>query len=302
MRRLKPLPRLLAGVAAVSLLLVAACSSSGNGKSTSSNSATDSSNTSATTSANNGGASGLKTGSVTIGTSADFAPMMVRDTSDPTKVEGFEYDMIVSLMKHLNQKFTMKISSFGGLIPAIQAAQLDMVVSDVYMTAERQKSVDFVPYMSSGLSVLVAAKNASNVHSYMDLCGKAIGVVTGSPSEVQAADAASKQCTDAGKSKLNVSSLPAVSDELAQIDNGRLFGIIEDSLSLAYVQTKQPGKYEVAFADPTTTIKIGIVLAKGSSLEAPLQNAVNWYLGTEDYKANAKKWGIPDSSLLTPSS
>ncbi|HEX7068729.1 MAG TPA: hypothetical protein VF295_11135, partial [Candidatus Limnocylindria bacterium] len=67
-------------------------------------------------------------------------------------------------------------------------------------------------------------------------------------------------------------------------------------------QTKQPGKYEVAFADPTTTIKIGIVVAKGSSLKAPLQSAVNWYLGTDDYKANAKKWGIPDSSLLTPSS
>ena len=299
MRQVIPNPfRLTAAVAAASLALVAACSSgggSGNAKSSGTPSTTTGGSAGATTAP-------LKSGTLTIGTSADFPPMMIRDTADPTKVTGFENDMIVALMKHLNQPYQIKISSFSGLIPAIQANQLDMVVSDVFVTAERQKTVDFVPYMKSGLSVLVAAKNGSAVHANTDLCGKAVGVVTGSPSEVQAADAASKQCQAAGKSALTVTSLPSVPDELTQIGNGRLFAIIEDELSLAYVQKQQPGKYAVPFTDPSTATKIGVVVAKGSSLEPGLKNAVDWYLASPQYKTDAQKWGIPDSALLASSS
>lgn len=297
MRQVIPnLFRLTAVVAAASLALVAACSSGGgNAKSNGTSSTATGGSTGAT-------AVPLKSGTLTIGTSADFPPMMIRDTADPTKVTGFENDMIVALMKHLNQPYQIKISSFSGLIPAIQAGQLDMVVSDVFVTAERQKTVDFVPYMKSGLSVLVAAKNGSTVHSDTDLCGKAVGVVTGSPSEVQAADAASKQCQAAGKSALTVTSLPSVPDELTQIGNGRLFAIIEDELSLAYVQKQQPGKYAVPFTDPSTATKIGVVVAKGSSMEAALQKAVDWYLASPQYKTDAQKWGIPDSALLASSS
>jgi polar amino acid transport system substrate-binding protein len=306
MRQVIPNPvRLIAVAAVASLALVAACSSNGgsdNAKSNGTSTAGGGGGAGATSTAAAGGSAGaaapLKNGTLTIGTSADFPPMMIRDTSDPTKVNGFENDMVTAIMKHLGQQYQIKISSFSGLIPAIQAGQLDMVVSDVFVTAERQKTVDFVPYMKSGLSVLVSAKNGPSVHSYSDLCGKAVGVVTGSPSEVEAADGASKQCEAAGKSALTVTSLPSVPDELTQIGNGRLFAIIEDELSLAYVQQQQPGKYAVPFTDPSTATKIGIVVAKGSSIEAPLQQAVDWYLASPQYKTDAKKWGIPDSALL----
>lgn len=285
MRRLNPV-WLVAAVAAVSsLTLAAGCSSSSNHPKASDSSAA------ATSGA-------IKAGTLTLGTSADFPPMMVRDPADPTKLTGFEYDMVVAIMTHLNQKYEFKLLSFSGLIPAIQAKQLDVVVSDVFVTAEREKTVDFVPYMQSGLAVLVDQKNATNVKGYPDLCGKAMGVVTGSPSEVTAAAAASKACTDAGNSAINVVSLPSVPDELTQIGNGRLYGILEDELSLAYVLQTQPGKYAVPFTDPTTATKIGMVVAKDSPLKAALAAGVAWYLQSPQYKTDATKWGIPDTALI----
>lgn len=291
----------LATVAAVAgLTLVAGCSSSGSDKPPA---ASPGSTTPVSTQGSTGGGlAPLKDGTLKIGTSADFPPMMLRDPDDPSKVKGFEADMVKAIMDHIGQKYTISISSFGGLIPAIQASQLDLVVSDVYVTADRQKVVDFVPYLESGLSILVAAKNASNAKTYLDLCGKKMGVVTGSPSETEAANRGSKQCTDAGKPAIQVSSFQAVSDELPQIDNGRIFGIIEDSLSLAYVQQQKPGVYAVGFVDPDTRIKVGFVLAKGSPMESALQKAVDWYLASDQYKTDAKNWGIPETSLLSPSS
>ena len=291
MRRLNPV-WLVAAVAAVSsLTLAAGCSSSSNHPKSS-----GSSSAAATSAAATSGA--IKAGTLILGTSADFPPMMVRDPADPTKLSGFEYDMVVAIMTHLNQKYEFKIQSFSGLIPAIQAKQLDVVVSDVFVTAEREKTVDFVPYMQSGLSVLVDQKNATNVKGYPDLCGKAMGVVTGSPSEVTAAAAASKACTDAGNSAINVVSLPSVPDELTQIGNGRLYGMLEDELSLAYVLRTQPGKYAVPFTDPTTATKIGMVVAKNSPLKAALAAGVAWYLQSPQYKTDATKWGIPDTALI----
>ncbi|MHB1784982.1 MAG: ABC transporter substrate-binding protein [Acidimicrobiales bacterium] len=275
--------KVMAVVSSLSVL-TAACSSSGAGKASS---------TSPT-----GASGGANAATLSIGTSADFPPMMIRDPQDPTKLSGFEYDMVAAIMGHLNQKYTFKIQSFSGLVPAVQAHQLDVVVSDVYDTPAREKVVDFVDYLQTTLSVLVAEKSVSGVHAFNDLCGKSLGIVTGAATEATAAGAASQQCVSAGKSAINVVSLPSVPDELVQIDNGRLDAILEDALSLAYVVKTEPGKYAVAFNDPATATKIGMVVAKGSALKAKLAAGVQWYLQSPQYQTDATKWGIPSASLL----
>jgi polar amino acid transport system substrate-binding protein len=289
MTRLRTVRLFTVAAVASSLVLTAACSSSSSSKK-----ASDTQSTGASAAASGGGGSGT----LTIGTSADFPPMMVRDPQDPTKLSGFEYDMVGAIMQHLGQKYTFKIQSFSGLVPAVQAHQLDAVVSDVYDTPAREKVVDFVDYLQTTLSVLVAQKNAASVHSYTDLCGKSLGVVTGAATEATAADAASKQCESAGKSAIKVVSLQGVPDELIQIDNGRLGGMLEDALSLAYVVKTKPGKYAVAFDDSSTATKIGLIVAQGSPLKAKLAEGVQWYLQSPQYKTDAAKWGIPDGSLL----
>lgn len=224
--------------------------------------------------------------------------MMVRDPSDPQKLVGFENDMVKAVMGHLGQKYSFKIQAFGGLIPAIQAGQLDVVVSDVYDTTARRQAVDFVDYLQTSLSVLVAQKNAGNIHAFTDLCGKSMGVVTGASTEASTAAAASQACKSAGKPAINVTSLPSVPDELTQIGNGRLTAMLEDQLSLAYVTKTKPGQYALVFNASGTTTKIGMAFAKGSKLQGELQSGVQWYLKSPQYAIDAAKWGIPDSSLL----
>ena len=232
-----------------------------------------------------------------IGTSADFPPMEFRDPNTPGQFTGFEIDMMKSVMGHLGWKYQWRDMKFDGLLPAVQAGQVDMVVSDVYDTDVRRKVVDFVDYIQSGLSVMVSAANGGAVHSYSDLCGKSLGIIAGSPSEKDIADAQNQACSTAGAQAINVQTFQAVADELPQIDNGRLFAILEDVVSLSYIQLKNPTKYKVAFQDPSTT-KSGIVIQKDSSLKSDLQSAMQWYVSSPNYAANAKKWGLPTSALL----
>lgn len=271
---------LAAALATGAAAVLAACGSSGNGGSASS-----------------GGGSGKTYVALT---SADFPPMSFRDSSNSSQVIGFEVDMLKTIMGKLGWNYKLATGDFNGLIPAVQSGRADLVVSDVYDTAERQKVVDFVDYLKNSFAVMVASDKAADVHSYMDICGESMGVLTGSAPELETAKAASKKCTDAGKPKITIRSYPAVAQELPQLSNGHLFAVLEEWSSLSYIAKKSGGKYKVVFPDPAI-VNVGIVVKKGSPIKAKLEKAVKQYISSPAYKANAQKWGIQPRSLLSPS-
>jgi polar amino acid transport system substrate-binding protein len=281
-----------AAVAAASLAVgLGACGSSSNsGGSTSSGAGSTGAST---------GASGKQ---YVVATSADFPPMSSRSPDNPDQVVGFEPDMIKAVMDHLGWSYKVVTSDFNGLIPSVQSGRADLVVSDIYDTPERRRVVDFVDYLSNNFAVMVTSGNAGKTKSFADVCGKAIGVLTGSAPELEAAKAGSKQCTDAGKPALQVRSYPAVAQELPALANGTLYAILETNVSLSYIEKQQRGKYQVVFDVPGDKTQVGIVVKKGSATESKLAAAIAWYLGTPDYKANAQKWGLPTSALMSPAS
>jgi polar amino acid transport system substrate-binding protein len=253
---------------------------------------------SSTTSGSAGAAGGGSGKTYTVLTSADFPPMSFRSSTNANQVEGFEVDMVKALMNHMGAQYKLTTGDFNGLIPAVQSGRADMVVSDVYNTAERRKVVDFVDYLRNSFAVMVAASNASKIHGYRDLCGKSMGVLTGSAPELEIARAASKLCTSSGRPAIKIRSYPQVAQELPQLSNGNLDSILEEWTSLAYIQKKSNGKYVVAFPDPHTT-NVGIVVKKNGPVEPKIKAAVKWYLHSPQYKADAQKWGIQQRSLLT---
>jgi polar amino acid transport system substrate-binding protein len=291
----------LGALAAAAVVLVAACGSSGSGGSSSSSSAAPAAATtgggSSGTSSSAASASSSKT--YVLATSADFPPFSSRAADNPTDIVGFEPDMMKAVMGHLGLKYKWVTSDFDGLIPAVQSGRVDMVVSDVYDTAAREKVVDFVDYLKTGLSVMVSASNASKVHSFMDLCGHPMGVLTGASTELEFGQKASDACKKAGKPAIDIHSYPAVAQEVPALGNGNLYAMFEDTITEQLIANKRPGTLKVVFDDPEASTPLGIAVKKGGPTEAKLRSGVQWYLGTAQYKADAKKQGFPTSSLIS---
>ncbi len=256
-------------------------------------------NSSANGTSSAGGACG-SSNELTIGTSADFPPMEFRDPQNPNKFTGFEIDMVSDLMNHLGCKFKWQDAAFPGLIPAVTAGHLDMVASDIYHTADRAKVVDFVDYMNSGLGLMVPSKNASKfTKEYLSFCGKDVGLLSGSPSETTAVQAGSAKCKSAGQPAIKTHTYQSVADELQQMKNGRLDGILEDLITESYVQSKDPGTWKIVYIDPSTRIKVGMIFKKGSPLEPKVQSALKWLISSGQYQKIAEKYKMPKSALLT---
>lgn len=283
----------LGALVTVAVVLVAGCGSSG------------SSSSSSTSAAASGGASSSSSASggsgktYVIATSADFPPFSSRSATDPNQIVGFEPDMMKAVMAHLGWKYKWVTGDFNGLIPSLQSGRSDMVVSDVYDTPAREKVVGFVDYLKTGLSVMLSSSNASHVKSFMDICGKSMGVLTGASSELMFARQESSACTKKGKPAIDIRSFPAVAQEVPALGNGNLFAMFEDTITEHLIANKRSGSLKVVFDDPAASTLLGIAVKKGGTVASELRSGVQWYLSTPLYKANAAKWGLPASSLVS---
>lgn len=288
----------LGALAAAAVVLVAACGSSSGGNSSS---AAPAATTGAATSAASSSAASASGGGKTyvLATSADFPPFSSRAADDPNTIVGFEPDMMKAVMAHLGLKYKWVTSDFDGLIPAVQSGRVDAVVSDVYDTAARRKVVDFIDYLKTGLSVMVTSANASKVHSFMDVCGHPMGILTGASTELEFANQASAACKKAGKPAIDIHSYPAVAQEVPALGNGTLYAMFEDTITEQLIANKKNGTLKVVFSDPAASTPLGIAVKKGGDFESKLRAGVAWYLGTSQYKSDAQKQGFPTSSLVS---
>ncbi len=73
---------------------------------------------------------------------------------------GFDVELAERFAAHLGRKIRFADMEFGSLIPAVATNKVDMVVSTLMITPERQKQIDFSdPYYQLGTSVFALRKN-----------------------------------------------------------------------------------------------------------------------------------------------
>ena len=108
-----------------------------------------------------------------VGTTADFAPFEFH--SDNQKdYKGFDVDLINAVAKEMGKDVQIQDLAFDGLISAVQSKNIDVAISAITITDERQKHVGFSdPYYKSGLAILVR-EDDSTINSIDDLKGKNI--------------------------------------------------------------------------------------------------------------------------------
>ena len=75
-----------------------------------------------------------------VGLNAVFAPFEYVENGE---IKGFDIDLINEIGKNLGYKIEIIDQSFDGLIPALKAGKIDLIISGMSATEERKKSVDF---------------------------------------------------------------------------------------------------------------------------------------------------------------
>jgi len=99
-----------------------------------------------------------------VGTAADMPPlnMTLKDGS----IVGLEVDLATLVANGIGVKLTLKRMNFNDLLPALEAGQVDLILSGMTMTQLRNTRVAFAgPYFGSGKSILIKEQNAAALRS-----------------------------------------------------------------------------------------------------------------------------------------
>ncbi|MDD3114996.1 MAG: basic amino acid ABC transporter substrate-binding protein [Anaerovibrio sp.] len=119
-----------------------------------------------------------------VGTNADFAPFEFQDENGK-EYQGFDMDLIRAVGEEMGYKVEISNVNFDGLIPALEAGNIDVAVSGMTINDERKQKVLFSdPYYKSGLSIVVAKDNTA-INKFEDLKGKKVAVQIGTTSAAE---------------------------------------------------------------------------------------------------------------------
>lgn len=222
-------------------------------------------------------------GKIVIGTATGYYPFEMADKDG--QLVGYDIDVAKAIAENLGVEVEFQNYAFNGLISALQANKVDMVIAGMTINDKRKEAVDFTdPYFESGQALLVN-KNYPDVKSWEDLDkpGNVIAVSMGTTAD----QTASKMFKQATVKKFEGSALAGL-----ELLNGKAVAVVHETPWVAIYNRQHPEE-TYAILEPFTTENLGIAVPKGNTdLVTYLNGFLKTYKGSPEYKDTYQYWFV----------
>ncbi|MGV9990700.1 ABC transporter substrate-binding protein [Streptomyces sp. NPDC003374] len=245
-------------------------------------------------------------GVIKVGSDIAYAPVEFKDKSG--KVVGLDPDLAAALGKQLGVTFQFENGTFDALLTGIRSNRYDIAMSAMTDNKSRQEGVDpttgkkvgegvdFVDYLTAGVSIYTRKGDTENITTWSDLCGKKIALERGTVSE-DLAKAEAKKCPS-GK-KLTIEAFDDDQQAQTRLRSGGADAASSDFPVAAYaVKTSGGGKDFQIVGDQVEAAPYGIAVGKSNTqLRDALQAALNAVIKSGEYQKILEKWGAQDGAV-----
>jgi polar amino acid transport system substrate-binding protein len=232
---------------------------------------------------------------VRVASGVSFPPMEYFDTDNKT-VLGFDADLGKALGQVLGVEFKFQNTNFDGIIGGLAAGRYDLGLTSMIDKKERQAKVDFVDYLNSGVTFMVAKGNPEGLTKQLDLCGKTVAVEKSATGDIVADDISAK-CVKQGKDKIKKLALPEQVGTLQALSSKRADAVLALDLTLAYNVKQQPDAFELP-AQPFGLLPVGIPVPKDNpELRDAVAAALVKIQKSGQYDQLLAKWNLTDQAL-----
>ena len=234
-------------------------------------------------------------GVVRVASGVSFPPMEFFDTDNKT-VLGFDADLGKALGEVLGVEFEFNNTNFDGIIGGLEAGRYDLALTSMIDKKERQASVDFVDYLSSGLAFMTLKGNPVGLESETDLCGHRVGVEKAATGDL-VADELSAECEKAGNPPLEKVPFPDQASAVQALKSDRADAVLALDVTLAYNVSQDPESFEIP-AEPFGLLPVGIPVPKDNpELRDAVQAALVKVQEEGVYDELLTKWNLEDQAL-----
>jgi polar amino acid transport system substrate-binding protein len=248
-------------------------------------------------------------GRLTICSDIPYPPQEYFDANgNPT---GSDIEIGTEIANRLGLKVAVQNTVFDTIIAALQGAKCDIIISAQNITPDRLKQVDMIPFFLAGQSFLVAKGNPDAIKTTNDLCGKSVGVETGTTEadhlngtgNYKTSGGLSKACTTAGKTAITVIPYQKDSDALQALGASKVSAYFTDSPVAGYYVTQHPDQFELVQGLNLDPVKEGISVTKGASgptaLETSVKAALDSMLADGTYLKILTKYNVQSCAVTS---
>ncbi|NWA25023.1 ABC transporter substrate-binding protein [Pseudomonas gingeri] len=218
----------------------------------------------------------------------NYPPMDFKDPAS-NELTGVDFDLGNALAQHMGVKMKWQETSFEQMINALTTKRVDIVLSGMTDTAERQKAVDFVDYFTSGSQFYTLVKN-KDINEMTDICGKTAGTSrrTTFPAEIAAWSTA--HCP--ADKQIKVIGTEGSADARAQLRQSRINVAVQGSETLPYLAAQEKNTFKI-IGTPMVVQFTGIGVSKENvQLRDAIQAALQSMIADGSYQAILKKWDL----------
>jgi polar amino acid transport system substrate-binding protein len=234
---------------------------------------------------------------IKVGLDPNLPPLSSLDSDDPSKIIGAEIEMMEATFEHLGYDFELVPQAWSGILPALDAGQVDVMWSILYYTPERAAKVDFITYLRADTGVLAKEGSPLKISSTLDLCGLT-GAATLGTLEVDLYNEISTACEAEGLSRIDVLTFPDPAATVRAVQNERADIATYNAVLVATIIQQVPGVEQI-FIIPQNNL-VGVGVAKGNpDLRDSIAEGVAWLQESGTQAEILSKWGI-DPDLMVP--
>ena len=231
-------------------------------------------------------------GYIIAGTNPNTPPTTFYKEDNKT-LAGREIDVMTAVAEKLGVKLQWHdTGGFDNIIPGLKSGRYDVALSNINATRKRLDQVDFVSYFDASRLGVISRQDAGikPFTKLTEACGLEIGAGAGTTQLTRLSEA-SKACEAEGKPAINIATFPDRPAGVQAVVSGRVpmfFGPYEGL-------TWQVNKVKALTMSGQISVNdapVSIAFPKGSSLEVPVQAALNALIADGTYQKILDHWSI----------
>lgn len=229
-----------------------------------------------------------ESGKLVVAMSADYPPFEFHSTKDGSdKIAGVDADLANAVAKEIGVEVEFKEMTFDGLVGALKADKVDMVISGMSPSPERKKNVDFSDVYYTGTNVLIVREGEEDkITSEDQVKSMKVAAQKGSIQETYANKIG---CT-------GLKSLESVPDLMMELKNGNVDAVIvNDTVGLINVNQIDGialSNFNLPEGDAEESMAIAVKKGNNTAYLEAINKAV------KDFVANDLQKSLEDNSAL----
>ncbi|MDH0747047.1 ABC transporter substrate-binding protein [Pseudomonas sp. GD03842] len=229
-------------------------------------------------------------GKLIAGSDVTFFPYEYMDNNRPA---GFDIELLDGLGKIMGRKVETVDTRFPNLITGLQGGRFDVTNSSMYITAERVKVIDMVPYLKSGESILSVKGSDYQPKRPEDFCGHKIGSMAATSWLQQMHKLSDEYCVKNGLKPIAISEYATDPQTTQAMLAHAVEAQITDAAVARGVVDKLGNRVVISSDTLIYPVLNGFGVKKGNDeVKAALVDALAKYSKTPEYAALLKKYNF----------